>query len=138
MTNRRLPSIYAASVQDGGWNEAFDGSKRARSSRPESLGAPIAFSESIPEEASGRPSGMRSTSTYERGFNIPSSEPHYGYSDGILQAADDQPDVAFLNAAGDHQQWHEPRELLAARTYEGWYLAGLIAGTRDDAAGPGS
>ena len=118
----KIAFIYAASVQDGGWNEAFDA---ARTKLEESLGAPIAFSESIPEEATAIRDAI--DLYVERGFNIIVGTA-YGYSDGILQAADDHPDVAFLNAAGITNNGTN-LESFYARTYEGWYLAGLIAGS---------
>lgn len=121
----KIAFIYAASVQDGGWNEAFD---EARVKLEKSLGAPIAFSESIPEEATAIRDAV--DLYVERGFNIIVGT-GYGYSDGILQAANDHPDVAFLNAAGITNNGTN-LESFYARTYEGWYLAGVIAGSMTD------
>ena len=48
-----------------------------------------------------------------------------GYSDGILEAAKQYPEVAFVNASGTT---NAPNlEGFYARTYQGWYLAGMAA-----------
>ncbi len=118
----KIAFIYAASAQDGGWNEAFD---NARKRLEERLGQSIAFSESIPEEATAIRDAI--DLYVQRGYNIIIGT-GYGYSDGILLAAEDHPDVAFLNAAGITNNGKN-LESFYARTYEGWYLAGLIAGS---------
>ena len=123
----KIAFIYAASAQDGGWNEAFEA---ARMNLEKSLGMQIAFSESIPEEATAIRNAI--DLYVQRGYNIIVGT-GYGYSDGILLAADDHPDVAFLNAAGITNN-SKNLESFYARTYEGWYLAGLIAGSMTNSA----
>ena len=123
----KIAFIYAASAQDGGWNEAFEA---ARMNLEKSLGMQIAFSESIPEEATAIRNAI--DLYVQRGFNIIVGT-GYGYSDGILLAANDHPDVAFLNAAGITNN-STNLESFYARTYEGWYLAGLIAGSMTSTA----
>lgn len=117
----KVAFIYAASAQDGGWNEAFENSRRLLE---DELGLEIARTESIPEEATAIRGAI--DLYVERGYNIIVGT-GYGYSDGILEAAKEYPDVAFLNAAGITNAAN--LESFYARTYQGWYLAGMIAGS---------
>lgn len=116
----RVAFIYAASAQDGGWNEAFENS---RLRLEEELGLEIAHTESVPEEATAIRSAI--DLYVDRGYNIIVGT-GYGYSDGILDAANAYPDVAFLNGAGITNAAN--LESFYVRTYQGWYLAGMIAG----------
>ena len=116
----RVAFIYAAPAQDGGWNEAFDNSRKILE---QELDMKIAATESIPEEATAIRGAI--DLYIDRGFNIIVGT-GYGYSDGILEAAKDYPDVAFLNGAGITNSAN--LESFYARTYQGWYLAGMAAG----------
>ena len=116
----RVAFIYAAPAQDGGWNEAFDNSRKQLE---QELGMTIAATESIPEEATAIRGAI--DLYVDRGFNIIVGT-GYGYSDGILEAANDYPNVAFLNGAGITNSSN--LESFYARTYQGWYLAGMAAG----------
>ncbi len=116
----KVAFIYAASAQDGGWNEAFDNSRMILE---DELGITIAATESIPEEATAIRGAV--DLYVDRGFNIIVAT-GYGYSDGILAAANDYPNVAFLNGAGITNSSN--LESFYARTYQGWYLAGMAAG----------
>lgn len=117
----KIAFIYAAPAQDGGWNEAFENSRRLLE---KDLGLEIARTESIPEEATAIRGAI--DLYVDRGYNIIVGTT-YGYSDGILEAAKEYPDVAFLNAAGITNAAN--LESFYARTYQGWYLAGMIAGS---------
>lgn len=115
----KIAFIYAATTQDGGWNEALD---NARAKVEESFDYPVAVAESIPEDASALKNAI--DLFVRRGFNIIVGTT-YGYSDGIKEAAEKYPHVAFLNASGTTNG--DNLESFYARTYEGWYLAGMAA-----------
>lgn len=116
----KVAFIYAASVKDGGWNEAIDNARRAAE---QELGLTIAVAESIPEEATALKNAI--DLFVKRGFNIIVTT-SYGYSDGVLEAAKANPDVAFLSASGTTNSAN--LESFYTRTYQGWYLAGMAAG----------
>ena len=118
----KIAFIYASSARDGGWNEAID---NARQKVAEQLGYPVAAAESIPEEASALKNAI--DLYVQRGFNIIITT-SYGYSDGVLEAANKHPNVAFLAASGTKNAAN--LESFYARTYQGWYLAGLAAGSQ--------
>lgn len=116
----KVAFIYAATAKDGGWNEALDA---ARAAVEQQLGLTIAVTENVPEEATALRNAI--DLYVRRGFNIIVGTT-YGYSDGILEAAKEHPQVAFLNASGTT---NAPNlEGFYARTYQGWYLAGMAAG----------
>lgn len=116
----KIAFIYGATARDGGWNEAID---NARQVVADELGYPIAVAESIPEDASALKNAI--DLYVQRGFNIIVGTT-YGYSDGIAQAAEKYPNVAFVNASGTTNA--DNLESFYARTYEAWYLAGIAAG----------
>ncbi|RMX04927.1 BMP family ABC transporter substrate-binding protein [Corticibacter populi] len=116
----KIAFIYAATARDGGWNEAMD---NARQIVAQELGYPVAAAESIAEEASALKNAI--DLYVQRGFNIIVTT-SYGYSDGVLEAAQKYPGVAFLAASGTTNAAN--LESFYARTYEAWYLAGMAAG----------
>lgn len=116
----KIAFIYAASAKDGGWNEALD---LGRQAVEKELGVTIAVAESIPEEATALKNAI--DLFVKRGFNI-IVVTSYGYSDGVLEAAKANPNVAFLSASGTTNAAN--LESFYARTYQGWYLAGMAAG----------
>ena len=115
----KIAFIYGATAKDGGWNEALDA---ARAQIEQQLGLTVAVTENVPEEATALKNAI--DLYVKRGFNIIVGTT-YGYSDGILEAAKQYPDVAFVNASGTT---NAPNlEGFYARTYQGWYLAGMAA-----------
>jgi basic membrane protein A len=120
----KIAMIFAASAQDGGWNEAFD---NARKIVEETLDLKIATTESVQEETTKIKAAI--DLYVRRGYNIIIGT-GFGYSDGFLEAAKQYPEVAFLNGAGVTN--HGNLESFYARTYEGWYLAGMIAGSQTE------
>jgi len=115
----KVAFIYASAVQDGGWNEALDVGRKAVE---EQLGLPVAVAENIPEEATKLRAAI--DLYVKRGFNIIVGTT-YGYSAPLEEAAKAYPNVAFLNASGIT---NGPNlESFYARTYQGWYLAGIAA-----------
>lgn len=117
----KVAFIYAASAQDGGWNEAIEIGRKAVETE---LGLPVAVTENIPEEATKLRAAI--DLYVKRGFNIIVGTT-YGYSAPIAEAAKAYPHVAFLNASGTTNG--ENLESFYARTYQGWYLAGIVAGS---------
>ncbi len=117
----KVAFIYASAAQDGGWNEAFE---HARLKMEEELGRSITVVESIPEETTKIVGAV--DLLVQRGHNIIIGT-SFGHSDGFLEAANRYPDVAFMNGAGITNA--NNLESFYARTYEGWYLAGLLAGS---------
>ncbi|MEM8731492.1 MAG: BMP family ABC transporter substrate-binding protein [Pseudomonadota bacterium] len=115
----KVAFIYASTARDGGWNEALD---NARLAVEEELGLSIAVVESIPEEATALKNAI--DLFVGRGFNVIVGT-GYGYSEGILEAAQQHPDVAFVNASGATNSGN--LEGFYTRTYQGWYLAGMAA-----------
>ncbi len=115
----KVAFIYGATAKDGGWNEAID---LAREAVEEELGLKISVVESIPEEATA----LKNTIDLfvQRDHNIIVGTT-YGYSDGILEAAQKHTEIAFVNASGATNSAN--LEGFYARTYQGWYLAGMAA-----------
>jgi len=88
----KIAFIYGATARDGGWNEALD---NARMAVEEELGVTIAVTESIPEEATALKNAI--DLYVQRGFNIIVGTT-FGYSDGILEAAQTHPCGCHLRA----------------------------------------
>jgi basic membrane protein A len=116
----KIAFIYAASIKDGGWNEALDAGRQALEKE---LGVKIPYAESIPEEATALKNAI--DLFIKRGHNI-IVVTSYGYSAGVLEAAKANPKVAFLSASGTTNAAN--LESFYTRTYQGWYLAGMAAG----------
>ena len=116
----KVAMLHLGTVDDGGWSEALD---RARVKTEEALGLKIAYSQRVPEEWEII---LQLVDRYVReGYNIIIGT-SWGHSDALREAARRYPDVAFLNCAGATTAPN--LESFYARTYQGWYLAGIIAG----------
>lgn len=120
----KIAFVYASAAKDGGWNEAFE---NARIIMEKKLGTKITVVESIPEETTKIRGAV--DLLVRRGHNVIIGT-SFGHSDGYLEAAKRYPDVAFLNGAGTTN--NSNLESFYARTYEGWYLAGLLAGSMSE------
>lgn len=116
----KIAFIYAATARDGGWNEALD---NARMAVEKELGIKIAVVESIKEEATALKNAI--DLFVGRGFNVIVAT-GYGYSEGVLEAANANPGVAFMNASGATNNGKN-LEGFYTRTYQAWYLAGMAA-----------
>ena len=117
----KIAFIFLGPTNDGGWTESHD---IGRQRLEKELGMKIAYSENIPEETT---KVRQAIDLYvQRGYNIIVGT-SYGYGDAFLEGAKAYPDVAFLNAAGE-TNWKN-LESFYVRTYQGWYLAGIIAGS---------
>ncbi len=116
----KVAMLHLATVDDGGWSEALD---RARVKTEEALGLKIAYSQRVPEDWAVI---LQLVDRYVgEGYNIIIGT-SWGHGDALLEAARRYPDVAFLNCAGGTTAAN--LESFYARTYQGWYLAGIIAG----------
>lgn len=117
----KIAFIFLGPINDGGWTESHD---IGRQRLEKELGMKISYSENIPEETT---KVRQAIDLYvQRGYNIIVGT-SYGYGDAFLEGAKAYPDVAFLNAAGE-TNWRN-LESFYVRTYQGWYLAGMIAGS---------
>lgn len=117
----KIAFIYFSPKNDGGWSEAHE---RGRQRAAAALGTDIAYVESVAETAEAV---RQVVDLYlSRGFNIIVGT-SYGFGAGLLEMAKENPNVAFLNAAGDTAA--DNLETFYARTYEAWYLAGMAAGS---------
>ena len=117
----KIAMLQLGTVNDGGWSEALE---YARVKTEEALGVEIAYTENIPEDNSEI---LRAIDLYvSRGHNIIIGT-SWGYGDAFLEAATKYPDVAFVNCAGETNN-SANLESFYARSYQGWYLAGIVAG----------
>ena len=117
----KVAMLQLATVNDGGWSEALE---YARVKTEEALGIEIAYTENVPEDNSEI---LRTIDLYvNRGHNIIIGT-SWGYGDAFLEAAAKYPNVAFVNCAGETNNSIN-LESFYARSYQGWYLAGIVAG----------
>ncbi len=117
----KVAMLHLATVNDGGWTEALE---YARVKTEEALGIEIAYTENVPEDNSEI---LRAVDLYvSRGYNIIVGT-SWGHGDALLEAATKYPDVAFMNCAGETNNGSN-LESFYARSYQGWYLAGIVAG----------
>ena len=116
----KIAFIYFSQKNDGGWSEAHE---RGRQKTSADLGMDIAYVENVEETAEAV---RQVVDLYlDRGFNIIVGT-SYGFGAGLLETAKANPNIAFVNAAGDTAA--DNLETFYARTYQAWYLAGMAAG----------
>lgn len=116
----KIAFILGSTAQDGGWGESHD---LARQKLEISLDTKISLTENVPEDTA---KVRQIIDLYvQRGYNLIIGT-SYGYGDAFLEASNDYPEVAFMNAAGVTN--NKNLESFYLRTYQGWYLAGIIAG----------
>ena len=116
----KIAFIYFSQANDGGWSEAHE---RGRQKTAKALGMDIPFVENVEETTEAV---RQVVDLYlGRGFNIIVGT-SYGFGDGLLEAAKANPNVAFVNVAGETAA--DNLETFYARTYQAWYLAGMAAG----------
>jgi simple sugar transport system substrate-binding protein len=117
----KIAFAYVGPVGDGGWTFAHD---RGRKALEKEFGARIqtSFVENVPEAADA-----------ERVFRDMASQGNklifgttFGYMEPMLKVAADHKDVSFEHATGYKQA--ENLRTYDTRTYEGAYMAGIIAG----------
>ena len=117
----KVAFIYFSQKNDGGWSEAHE---RAREKTSAELGIDIAYVENV-EETSEAVRQVVDLYT-DRGYNMIVGT-SYGFGAGLKEAAEANPELAFVNVAGDTEAAN--LETFYARTYEAWYLAGMAAGS---------
>ena len=116
----KVAFIYFSPKNDGGWTEAHE---RGRLKTAEALGLDLAYVENVEETTEAV---RQVVDLYlDRGYNIIIGT-SYGFGDGLLEMANENPNIAFMNAAGETAA--DNLETFYARTYEAWYLAGMAAG----------
>lgn len=117
----KVAFIYFSQKNDGGWSEAHE---RGRQKTSQELGIDIAYVENVEEttEAVRQVVDLYTA----RGYNMIVGT-SYGFGAGLKEAAEANPNLAFINVAGDTEAPN--LETFYARTYEAWYLAGMAAGS---------
>ncbi|MDY0742941.1 BMP family ABC transporter substrate-binding protein [Paucibacter sp. R3-3] len=117
----KIAFAYVGPVGDGGWTFAHD---NARKALEKEYGDKIqtSFVEKVPEGADA-----------ERVFRDMAAQGNklifgttFGYMEPMLKVAADTPDVKFEHATGYKQA--DNMRTYDSRTYEGAYLAGIVAG----------
>jgi basic membrane protein A len=117
----KIAFAYIGPVGDGGWTFAHDNGRKAVEKE---FGAKVqtSFAEQVPESADA-----------ERVFRDMVAQGHklifgttFGYMEPMLKAAADHKDVKFEHATG--YKTAENLRTYDSRTYEGAYMAGVIAG----------
>ncbi len=117
----KIAFAYVGPVGDGGWTFAHD---NARQAVEREFGDKVSTSyvEKVPESADA-----------ERVFRDLAGQGHklifgttFGYMEPMLKVAADMPDVKFEHATGYKQA--QNLRTYDSRTYEGAYMAGVIAG----------
>jgi len=111
--------IYVGPVGDLGWSYAHD---QGRLKMAEELGIETAISEAVLDGSDAE----RVIRDYaQKGYNVIVAT-SYGYMDSVLNVAEDYPDVTFLHATG--YKTADNVGIYDGRGYQGWYLAGIVAG----------
>jgi basic membrane lipoprotein Med (substrate-binding protein (PBP1-ABC) superfamily) len=117
----KIAFIYLSPAHDGGWTESLD---RGRLKLEKAIGLDIAYTEDV---SSDKAETRRIIDLYvKRGYNIIIGTA-WDYGEAFAEAAKAYPNVAFLNAAGETKS--DNLESFYGRTYQGWYLAGMAAGS---------
>ena len=122
----KIAYIMGSTVKDGGWGESHG---IAIEAIEKEFGVKVAVTENVAEDT------VRVKQIIDlyvrRGHNIIIGN-SFGFSDAFLEAANQYPEVAFMNAAGVTNNQRN-LESFYLRTYQGWYLAGIIAGSKTKA-----
>ena len=116
----KVAFVYVGPVGDLGWSYAHD---QGRIKMAEALGVETAFSELVAEG----PDAARVIRDYaEKGYS-PIFATSFGYMDGVIEVAADYPDTVFEHATG--YKTADNVGIYDGRGYQGWYLAGIVAGS---------
>lgn len=115
----KVAFIYLSPAHDGGWTESIE---RGRVALENATGLEAAYTEDV---SSDKTNTRQVIDLYvKRGYNIIIGTA-WDYGEAFAEAAADYPNVAFMNAAGETMA--DNLESFYARTYQGWYLAGMAA-----------
>lgn len=110
--------VYVGPVGDLGWSYAHDQGRLAL----EELGVETAYSELVAE---GPDAGRVLQSYASQGYDLIFAT-SFGYMDSVIEVAAEFPDVKFEHATG--YKTAENVSIYDGRGYQGWYLAGMVAG----------
>jgi basic membrane protein A and related proteins len=114
----RVAFVYVGPVGDLGWSYAHDQGRRAL----EAMGVETAYSELVQEG----PDAARVLRTYAaQGYDLIFAT-SFGYMDSVIDVAAEFPDLYFEHATG--YRTAQNVGIYDGRGYEGWYLAGMVAG----------
>ncbi len=114
----RVAFVYVGPVGDLGWSYAHDQGRLAL----EEMGVETAYSELVAEG----PDAARVLSTYaSQGYDLIFAT-SFGYMDSVLEVAAEFPEVKFEHATG--YLTADNVGIYDGRGYQGWYLAGMVAG----------
>ena len=117
----KIAFIYVGPVSDGGWTFAHD---NARKALEKEFGDKIvtSFVESVPESADAE-AAFREKASQGNKMIFGTT---FGYMEPMLKVAPDFKDVKFEHATG--YKTADNMRTYDSRTYEGAYMAGVIAG----------
>jgi basic membrane protein A len=113
--------ILFGPISEGGWTFAQD---RAREKMSDKLGENVPYVENV--QVTNEAVGNVIDLYISRGYNLIVGGT-YGFSDPFLTAAKAHSNLAFVNIAGVTSA--DNLESFYAKTFEGWYLAGMAAGS---------
>ncbi|MCL7455448.1 MAG: BMP family ABC transporter substrate-binding protein, partial [Anaerolineae bacterium] len=116
-----LPSaafVYVGPAGDLGWTYAHDQGRLAL----EAVGVETAYAELVAE---GPDSERVIRDFAEKGYDVIFAT-SFGYMDSVIAVAGDYPDLVFEHCTG--YQTAENVGIYDGRGYQGWYLAGIVAG----------
>ena len=111
--------VYVGPAKDGGWSQAHD---NGRTAMADALGVETAFSELVAEG----PDATRVIRDYaEKGYN-PIFATSFGYMDGVIETSGQYTNTIFEQATG--YKTADNVGNYDGRGYQGWYVAGNVAG----------
>jgi basic membrane protein A and related proteins len=116
-----LPSaafVYVGVTGDMGWTYAHDQGRLAL----EKMGVETAYAELVPE---GPDAERVVRDLAEKGYDIIFAT-SFGFMDSVMAVAEEYPDTIFEHATG--YMTADNVSIYDGRGYQGWYLAGIVAG----------
>ncbi len=116
----KIAFIFFGTTTDGGWATSQND---ARKTLEAAYDQKIPYVENVPEVTAKVEQAIDLFINHGDNIIIAGS---YGYSDAFAAEAKAHPDVAFVNMAGTSSAPN--LESFYAKTYQGWYLAGMAAG----------
>ncbi len=121
VTPAELPSaafVYVGPTGDLGWTYAHDQGRLAL----EAMGVETAYVELVAEG----PDAARVVRDFaEKGYDVIFAT-SFGYMDSVIEVAADYPDTTFEHCTG--YKTADNVGIYDGRGYQGWYLAGIVAG----------
>lgn len=116
----KVAFVYVGPVGDLGWSYAHD---QGRLKMAEALGVETAYSELVAEG----PDAARVLRNYAQQGYSPIFATSFGYMDSVIEVAQEFPNTVFLHATG--YKTAPNVGTYDGRGYQGWYLAGIVAGS---------